>query len=116
VFVLSAFRNSFNPVKLKTLRNRHFAPSFVLTLRNQVLRLTKCFEKPVTTMPQVEHKPVNSTHVSIVARSCTFRSQIIMSDWRNFEKVNQQSTKTDTIWLMMSLTFQNCIQYMPTTF
>jgi len=44
VFVLSAFCKHYSPVESQTLRNRQFASSFVLTMRNRCVSLTKCLK------------------------------------------------------------------------
>jgi hypothetical protein len=63
---VSLVRNRCSPVKWQTLRNRQFAPSYVLTLIQQLLRLVKCWIKHFVMVPWVEYKYLNGTHVSNV--------------------------------------------------
>jgi len=68
VFILSVFCNSYTPVKWQAWRNREFASSFVLSLRNHILRLVNFLKMPFIMTPWAEYEPLSGSYVSQVTQ------------------------------------------------
>ena len=56
VFILNVFCNSYNPVKWQAWRNRDFASSFVLSLRNHILRFFNFLNLAFIMTPWAEYE------------------------------------------------------------
>jgi hypothetical protein len=68
VSILSAFCNSCTPVKWQAWRNREFASSFVLSLRNHNLRLMNLLKMPFIMTPWAEYEPLSGSYISQVTQ------------------------------------------------